>query len=81
MSLTTQRVTANEHEWKMYEPDHSLSWSLEVGSAGFKIMKCSDGSLDICADETGKRTKQVFINLKPVTVQSLREFLNQGGAP
>ena len=72
----TQRITTNEHEWKMYEPDHSLSWSPDNGSAEFRIQKCSDGSLSIYASVTGKRTKEVYIHLKPDTARSLREFLN-----
>jgi hypothetical protein len=81
----TQHVTqANEHNWCMKKDNHQLTgWgrSLDIGEASLEIRKCSDDSLDICASETGKRTKLISINLKPETVQSLRKFLNGAKKP
>jgi hypothetical protein len=76
---SAQRITADERKWRMREPDHPLSWTIDdMGSAEVTIEKYRDGGLGICASETGKRTREVYIRLNPDAARSLREFLNVG---
>jgi hypothetical protein len=64
----SQRVTkAGEkghtglYDWRMYEPDHRLSWNCEEGRAALEVRKIPEDRLEICATEAGKKTKEVYI--------------------
>jgi hypothetical protein len=73
----TQRITkADEWDWQMRDDDHPRWSSPERGGAALEIRKYDDGSVEICATETGKRDKNILIHLKSDIVRSLLEFLN-----
>ena len=73
----TQRITkVDEWNWRMKVDDHSLWSGPERGEAALEIRKYHDGSVGICATETGKRDKNISIHLKSDILRSLLEFLN-----